>query len=106
MKTTNFKAHDFYSETMASVYELIDQKRLTSVNEVDDYLLKEAQFYVDESPDQVLLEVLPDDLRELNEEFGEITSKKGLAWCSLILWMQQNQMLHDALKHFSKKYNF
>lgn len=100
-----FNAHDFYSETMHSVYQLIDDGELLSVNEVDDYLLEEAQFYVKKAPDEVIIETLPDDLRQLNEEFGEITSKKGLAWCSLILWMQNNNMVHDALKHFSKKYN-
>ena len=106
MKTTNFNAHDFYSVTMASVYQLIDQGDLSSVNEVDDYLLSEAQFYVDNATDQVLIEVLPDDLRQLNAEFGEINSKKGLAWCSLILWMQQNEMSHDALKHFAVKHQY
>lgn len=105
MKPSYFNAHQFYSETMASVYQLIDQGDLLSVNEVDDYLLSEAEFYVEKATEQVITETLPDDLRELNEEFGEITSKKGLAWCSLVLWMQNNQMVNDALKHFSKKYN-
>lgn len=106
METTIFNLHEFYSETMASVYQLIDQGELSSVNEVDDYLLSEAQFYVEKATDEVIIETLPDDLRELNDEFGEITSKKGLAWCSLILWMQQNQMSNDALKHFAVKYQY
>lgn len=101
MKTTNFNAHDFYSITMASVYQLIDQKRLNSVNEIEEYLLEEAQFYVDEAPNQVLLEVLPDNLTEINEQFGEVTTKKGLAWCSLVLWMEEMEMIQDAIKYYS-----
>lgn len=99
MKTT-FESLTFYNVTMSGVKQSIDQGDLKTLDQVEDYLNDEALFYAKKATDQVLLQVLPNDLTEMNNVYGTISTKEDLAFCALNLWMDLNDMFKDAKEYF------
>jgi len=99
MKTT-FEPVSFYKLTMSGVRQKIDQGDFSTLDQVEDYLNDEAQFYAKLATDQVLIEVLPNDLTEINKVYGTIDTKQDLAFCALNLWMDLNDMFKDAREYY------
>ena len=104
MKTT-FNNSDFYKFTMDSVYQMIDQNQFTLSDQVENYLNDEANFYAKKATDEVLIQILPNNLTEINEVYGFIETKEDLAFCALNLWMNENEMYKDARDYFFAKHS-
>lgn len=104
MKTT-FNNSDFYNFTMSGVRQKIDQGDFSTLNQVEDYLNDEAQFYAKKATDEVLIQILPNNLTEINEVYGFIETKEDLAFCALNLWMNENEMYKDARDYFFAKHS-
>lgn len=104
MKTT-FNNSEFYTMTMNSIYQMIEQNEFTISDQIETYLNDEALFYAKKATDEVLFQILPNDLTELNKVYGTINTKEDLAFCSLNLWMDQNKMYKDAKDYFFVKHS-